>query len=71
MTRIIAVFDSSTGEIHGFRDFPQALAHLEEQCDDADNKKALERCLDNDGGYHNGNYISELTLHKSKRGGAR
>lgn len=65
MGRQIAVFDSKKGEIHGFRDFGQAQDFLEIE------KKDLDRILDQGGGYHNGNYVTHLNIHKSNRGGRR
>lgn len=65
MGRIIAIFDSKTGEIHGFRDFRQAMDFLEI------GRAALKQIIDQGGGYHEGKYVSELNIHKSNRGGKR
>jgi len=66
MSRIIAVFNSGTGVIEGFRDFRQAMDHLK-----LEKKSELDGLLKQGGGFHEGSYVSELVLHKSNRGGLR
>jgi hypothetical protein len=65
MGQIIAVFDISTGNIHGFRDFNQACEFLHVE------SKRLKDALNLDGAYLDGFYVSSLILHKSNRGGRR